>query len=99
MFAFLLVVSFDKRLVGVSRYKQIGTEGVDPERVLERIPSGVFRAAVRDRENRCDLGYGPTRHDGSLGSADTHAVQGSFRNTGPAERRSDGAPSKALADD
>jgi hypothetical protein len=41
-----LVVLLDKRLVSVSRHEQIGSEGVDPERVLERIPGGIVRTAV-----------------------------------------------------
>jgi hypothetical protein len=41
-----LVVLLDKRLVSVSRHEQIGSEGVDPERMLEWIPSGIVRAAV-----------------------------------------------------
>ena len=41
-----LVVLLNKRLVTVSRDKQVGSEGVDPERVLERIPGGIVWAAV-----------------------------------------------------
>ena len=41
-----LVVLLNKRLATVSRDKQVGSEGVDPERVLERIPGGIVWAAV-----------------------------------------------------
>jgi hypothetical protein len=41
-----LVVLLNKRLVSVSRQEQVGSEGVDPERVLERLPGGIVRGAV-----------------------------------------------------
>jgi len=41
-----LVVLLNKRLVSVSRHEEIGSEGVDPERVLERIPGGIVWAAI-----------------------------------------------------
>jgi hypothetical protein len=41
-----LVVLLDKRLVGLSRQEQVDAERVDPERVLERVPDGIVRAAV-----------------------------------------------------
>jgi hypothetical protein len=39
-------VLLDKRLVGLSRNEQVGSEGVDPERVLERIPDWIVWAPV-----------------------------------------------------
>jgi hypothetical protein len=41
-----LVVLLNKRLVSVSHHEEVGSEGVDPERVLERIPGGIVRAAA-----------------------------------------------------
>jgi len=44
--AALLVVLLNKRLVWMRSHEEVGSEGVDPERVLERIPGGIVRAAV-----------------------------------------------------
>ncbi len=41
-----LVVLVNKRLASASRHEHIDSEGVDPERVLERIPGGIVWAAV-----------------------------------------------------
>jgi hypothetical protein len=41
-----LVVLLNERLLSVSRHEQVGAEGVDPERVLKRIPGGIVRATV-----------------------------------------------------
>jgi hypothetical protein len=44
--ALSLVVLLNKRLVSVSRHEEIGSERVDPEHVLERMPSGIVWAAI-----------------------------------------------------
>jgi hypothetical protein len=44
--AALLVVLLNNRLVWMRRHEDVGSEGVDPERVLERMPGGIVRTAV-----------------------------------------------------
>ena len=41
-----LVVLLHKRLVSMRRHEEVGSEGVDPERVLERIPGWIVRTTV-----------------------------------------------------
>ena len=44
----MFVVLFDKRLVGTTRHQDVGSEGVDPEYVLEWVPDRIVRFAVGD---------------------------------------------------
>ena len=42
----IFVVLFDKRLVGATRYQDVGSEGVDPECVLEWVPDRIVLFAI-----------------------------------------------------
>jgi hypothetical protein len=41
-----LVVLLDECLISTRRHEEVGSEGVDPERVLKRIPGRIVRATV-----------------------------------------------------
>lgn len=56
------VVLFDQRLVCTTRYEDIGSEGVDPECVLEWVPQRIAWLAVGNRWEGGDRTRGPPRH-------------------------------------
>ena len=62
-----LVVLLNKRLACAARDEEVNAEGVDPKRMLERVPHCVVRIAVWDDRHLSNRLHRPTRHGASLG--------------------------------